>query len=252
MVTDVEEAHELLERAFASSSWWAAGDRHGVAGAALGRVQRGPGTRSWRTRTRRPSASAARDAPERRLTSRPTRWSSGVAARASIPARKNVVVREMSNSSATGAPDQENDSFGAAGSALHGISMVRFRILPLIWVIVGSFVASQHHYFAHLDTGREIVNMLLAVIFWPLVLHHPIVIRSAVGAASCAGRGVHLPAMAGERISLPGPGAPAASAARRPGACASRGAPPASDGHGRGAGSSRRHWCPRPSTRTST
>jgi hypothetical protein len=56
--------------------------------------------------------------------------------------------------------------------------MVRFRILPLIWVIVGIVVASQHHYFAHLNTGREIVNMLLAVIFWPLVLlHHPIVIR---------------------------------------------------------------------------
>jgi hypothetical protein len=56
--------------------------------------------------------------------------------------------------------------------------LARFRILPLIYVIVGIVVASQHHYFQNLSTGRQIVNMLLAVIFWPLVLlHHPIVIR---------------------------------------------------------------------------
>jgi hypothetical protein len=56
--------------------------------------------------------------------------------------------------------------------------LVRFRILPLIYVIVGIVVASQHHYFAHLDTGRAIVNTLLAIIFWPLVLlHHPFVIQ---------------------------------------------------------------------------
>jgi hypothetical protein len=56
--------------------------------------------------------------------------------------------------------------------------LVRFRILPLIYVIVGIVVASQHHYFQNLSTGRQIVNMLLAVLFWPLVLlHHPIVIR---------------------------------------------------------------------------
>ena len=56
--------------------------------------------------------------------------------------------------------------------------LVRFRILPLIYVIVGIVVASQHHYFANLSTGRQVVNALLAVIFWPLVLlHHPMVIR---------------------------------------------------------------------------
>jgi hypothetical protein len=58
------------------------------------------------------------------------------------------------------------------------LPLVRFRILPLVYLIIGIVVASQHHYFTNLDTGRQIVNMLLAVIFWPLVLfHHPIVIR---------------------------------------------------------------------------
>jgi hypothetical protein len=53
-----------------------------------------------------------------------------------------------------------------------------FRILPLVYLVIGIVVAAQHHYLAHLNTGREIVNMLLAVAFWPLVLlHHPIVIR---------------------------------------------------------------------------
>jgi hypothetical protein len=56
--------------------------------------------------------------------------------------------------------------------------MMRFRLLPLIYIVIGIVVAAQHHYFSHLGTGRLIVNMLLAVIFWPLVLlHHPIVIK---------------------------------------------------------------------------
>jgi len=56
--------------------------------------------------------------------------------------------------------------------------LVRFRLLPLIYVVAGIVVAAQHNYFEHLSTGRQIVNALLAVVFWPLVLlHHPIVIR---------------------------------------------------------------------------
>jgi len=57
-------------------------------------------------------------------------------------------------------------------------SLAGFRILPLIYVIAGIIVAAQHNYFDHLSTGQQIVNALLAVIFWPLVLiHHPIVIK---------------------------------------------------------------------------
>ena len=58
------------------------------------------------------------------------------------------------------------------------LSLTRVRLLPLVYLVIGVVVASQHHYFAHLNTGREIVNMLFAVAFWPLVLlQHPIVIR---------------------------------------------------------------------------
>jgi hypothetical protein len=43
-------------------------------------------------------------------------------------------------------------------------------IIPLIYVIVGAFVAADHHYFRHTDTVREVGSALLAIFLWPLVL----------------------------------------------------------------------------------
>jgi hypothetical protein len=46
----------------------------------------------------------------------------------------------------------------------------RPRLLLVIWVVVGVAVAATHHYFAHLNTLRQIASAVLAVVLWPLVL----------------------------------------------------------------------------------
>ena len=46
-----------------------------------------------------------------------------------------------------------------------GISLV-----ALIYIIVGVAVAASHHYFAPLNTFRQILSAILAVILWPLIL----------------------------------------------------------------------------------
>lgn len=43
-------------------------------------------------------------------------------------------------------------------------------ILPLAYVIVGAFVAADHHYYRHADTVRGVGSALLAIFLWPLVL----------------------------------------------------------------------------------
>jgi hypothetical protein len=40
----------------------------------------------------------------------------------------------------------------------------------VVWVVVGIAVAASHHYFAHLNTLRQIVSAVLAVFLWPLIL----------------------------------------------------------------------------------
>ena len=44
------------------------------------------------------------------------------------------------------------------------------RLLILAYVIVGVVLAANHHYFAHLDTARQILSAILAVLLWPLIL----------------------------------------------------------------------------------
>ncbi|MHB8644014.1 MAG: hypothetical protein ACYDA3_14135 [Gaiellaceae bacterium] len=44
------------------------------------------------------------------------------------------------------------------------------RLLVLAYVIVGVILAANHHYFAHLNTGKQILSAILAVILWPLLL----------------------------------------------------------------------------------
>ena len=43
-------------------------------------------------------------------------------------------------------------------------------ILPVIYVLVGAFVAADHHYFSHTHQLSGVVDTLLAIVLWPLVL----------------------------------------------------------------------------------
>ena len=43
-------------------------------------------------------------------------------------------------------------------------------ILPVIYVIVGAFVAAAHHYYSHTSQLTGVVDALLAIVLWPLVL----------------------------------------------------------------------------------
>jgi hypothetical protein len=48
--------------------------------------------------------------------------------------------------------------------------MFRGSLIPIVYVIVGAFVAADHHYFRDPDTVREVGSALLAIFLWPLVL----------------------------------------------------------------------------------
>jgi ABC-type uncharacterized transport system permease subunit len=47
--------------------------------------------------------------------------------------------------------------------------MIR-RIVPLIYVLIGLFVAYQQGYLANVTTLGRILSAVLAIILWPLVL----------------------------------------------------------------------------------
>jgi hypothetical protein len=42
--------------------------------------------------------------------------------------------------------------------------------LGMIWLIVGVVVAAMHDYFVDVNTGKEIVSAIIAVVLWPLLL----------------------------------------------------------------------------------
>jgi len=46
----------------------------------------------------------------------------------------------------------------------------RIGLLPLIYLIVGIFVANSHDYFKNVDTLRLLGSAILAVLLWPLIL----------------------------------------------------------------------------------
>ena len=48
--------------------------------------------------------------------------------------------------------------------------MYRGSLLPVIYVVVGAFVAAAHHYFGHVGSVRGVGSALLAILLWPLVL----------------------------------------------------------------------------------
>jgi hypothetical protein len=47
---------------------------------------------------------------------------------------------------------------------------MRSGIVSLVYVVVGIFVASAHHYFAHVTTLKPLLSAVLAVLLWPLLL----------------------------------------------------------------------------------
>jgi hypothetical protein len=44
------------------------------------------------------------------------------------------------------------------------------KIVALIYLVIGLLIASQHHYFAQLNTLGHIHSAILAVVLWPLIL----------------------------------------------------------------------------------
>jgi hypothetical protein len=43
-------------------------------------------------------------------------------------------------------------------------------LVSLVYVVVGVFVASAHHYFTHAGTLKPLLSALLAIVLWPLLL----------------------------------------------------------------------------------
>ena len=46
----------------------------------------------------------------------------------------------------------------------------RSPILSLIYIVIGVFVASDHHYLEHLDNLDRIVSAVIAIALWPVLL----------------------------------------------------------------------------------
>jgi hypothetical protein len=46
----------------------------------------------------------------------------------------------------------------------------RSSLLSIIYLVVGIFVASNHDYLDNVDTLREILSAIFAVLLWPLIL----------------------------------------------------------------------------------
>jgi hypothetical protein len=45
-----------------------------------------------------------------------------------------------------------------------------FSLLFVIYLVIGGIVSATHHYWSNLDTAKQIISALLAVILWPLIL----------------------------------------------------------------------------------
>jgi hypothetical protein len=44
------------------------------------------------------------------------------------------------------------------------------RLAPLVYVVIGVIVASQHSYYAHLGSLSEVLSAVVATALWPLIL----------------------------------------------------------------------------------
>ena len=59
------------------------------------------------------------------------------------------------------------------GRRIHVIATRRMSFLLFVaWIVIGIIVASNRHYFAHLQTASDVGSAILAVLVWPLVLLH--------------------------------------------------------------------------------
>ena len=43
-------------------------------------------------------------------------------------------------------------------------------LITLAYLLIGVVVARSHHYFAHTNTGKQILSAAFAVVLWPLLL----------------------------------------------------------------------------------
>ena len=43
-------------------------------------------------------------------------------------------------------------------------------LLPVVYVVIGAFIAASHHYFTHAHKLTGVVDAVLAILLWPLVL----------------------------------------------------------------------------------
>ena len=46
----------------------------------------------------------------------------------------------------------------------------RIGLLGIVYLVAGAIVAATHHYYAHLNTLKEIGSAALAIVLWPLLL----------------------------------------------------------------------------------
>jgi hypothetical protein len=47
---------------------------------------------------------------------------------------------------------------------------MRISAMGVIYLIVGAVVAATHNYFEHLNTLKQVLSAVLAVVLWPLIL----------------------------------------------------------------------------------
>ena len=47
---------------------------------------------------------------------------------------------------------------------------MRSGIGSLIYVVIGVLVASNHHYFNHVNALKPVLSVILAILLWPLLL----------------------------------------------------------------------------------
>jgi hypothetical protein len=46
----------------------------------------------------------------------------------------------------------------------------RPSLLGVVYLVVGAIVAARYDYFEQLETIRQVLSALLAIVFWPLLL----------------------------------------------------------------------------------
>jgi ABC-type anion transport system duplicated permease subunit len=47
---------------------------------------------------------------------------------------------------------------------------MRISAAGVIYLVVGAIVAATHDYFQHIDTLKQFLSAVLAVVLWPLIL----------------------------------------------------------------------------------